>query len=150
EDCRQIGWRRAIDGEAEGHEPLESTLRDRLARVLDAISALVLVEVVRLAVRQQQEQAVPRRLSGQDGTRVTESRTHTRVPVGLEPGHSGPHQTAGRLVERLDGEEVDVRRPAARESQNRMRVTERIEPLEQDDQRLLLDIDDSGAPAHPA
>jgi hypothetical protein len=67
EDRRQVGGRRAIDGEPERHQPLQARLGDGLVGVLDPVAALVLVDVVRLAVRQDQGSRWRPRGDGQEG-----------------------------------------------------------------------------------
>jgi hypothetical protein len=67
-----------IDREAERDQALKAGLGDGLARVLDAVTTLVLVDVVRLAVGEEQEKSVTSRLARQQRADVANA-APTRV-----------------------------------------------------------------------
>src|SRR5690606_27231611 len=56
-----------IDGDAERRHALQAGLRERLARVLEAIAPLVAIAVVGLAVGEQQQEAAVRALAPKRG-----------------------------------------------------------------------------------
>src|SRR5688572_26511643 len=113
EHAVQVARGRAVDGEAEGRDALQARLDHRLTHVLDAVAALVMVDVVRLAVGEQQQQAVADRLAHQQRAGVAQRRADARVALGLERGDAPRHPLAVLLVERLHAAQRDRARAFA-------------------------------------
>ena len=82
--------------------PRAPRLLDRLARVLDRVAALIMVEVVGLAVREQEQEAMALGPGLELGRGVPERRADAGVLAGAQGGDPPAHRSAQGLVEALD------------------------------------------------
>ena len=111
EDVGQVVAALGVHRDAEQPETGPPRLLDRHARVLDGVAALVVVDVVGLAVGQQQQQPVRVRTLVQQRRRVADSRAHAGVAAGLQRLDAADHARVQPLLEILD--RPDVRRAGA-------------------------------------
>ena len=94
EQVRQIFTGALVHRHTEGLQPLLTRLPESMPGILDAVAALVLVEVIRLAVRQQQLQAPTCRLRGKQFRGMSHGRPHAGVITGLDGIDAATHSRA--------------------------------------------------------
>src|SRR5690606_18023593 len=102
EQAGQVVRSLMVDGDAERRDALQARLRERLARVLEAVAALVAVAVVRLAVREQQHEPAVRDLASNRRRGVTQRRAQARELVRLERRDALGETGIERLAEALE------------------------------------------------
>ena len=97
-----------VDDDAVTDWPSGAGLADRHPAVLDAVHALVVVEVVRLAVGQHEEQAALAGAGGQLGGGVADGGAEAGVEAGAEAARCARDGGRHRLVEVLRAQEHPV------------------------------------------
>ena len=99
EHQRQVVGGMPVDGQAERRNALQPRFGDGLAHVFDAVAAVVLVDIVRLAVGEQQQQAMHRRLGHQRGARVADGGAGAGVVLRLQAGDAQRHAVVVAFAE---------------------------------------------------
>ena len=114
-----------------------------LSRVLDAKAAVIMIDVVGLAVREDQQQAMAFGTLGEDLLDVADRGAHAGVGAGpkcCDPAKGG---AAERLVERLDSGNPDMVAFGRGEAPDAEAVAAGLEAVGECRQRLLLDVKDA-------
>src|SRR3954466_13684994 len=83
EQRREIGLRGCVHRDAEGGDAEPARLLHRFAGVLDREAAFVMIDIVRLAVGEDEQQLLALRLTGELGRGVAHRRANPRVIAGL-------------------------------------------------------------------
>jgi len=102
EHVRQIVAGLFVDGDAERNQALAPRFDHRLARVLHAVTSLIQVQVIGLAVGDQQQQLAPLRAGAQQLGSLTDSRAHARVVARLEALDRAARAVVIGLLERFE------------------------------------------------
>src|SRR5690606_40526542 len=116
-----------VDGQAEAVDALQTRFNDGLPRILDAIASVVLILVVRLAVRKKHQASMSRGLAHQQRARMAQRRAETRVALGFERRDALRDRLAVRLIETLDRTDGDTLRTDARERKHIIRFAQAFE-----------------------
>ncbi|MNI69259.1 hypothetical protein D3C73_1249970 [compost metagenome] len=102
EHVRQVRTGFTIDGDAKRRQPLAPGLQHRLAGVFNAVAPLVQIQVIGLAVREQQQQLAPPLAAAQQLGGLADGGPHARVVTRLEPLNAPPGSVVITLIERLE------------------------------------------------
>ena len=92
----------SVDGHGKDPHALTARLLHGAAGVFQREAALIMIDIVRLAVRQDEKQALPVRLLDEFGRGVADGGADTGVIARLQPGDALPDGVAHRLAEILD------------------------------------------------
>src|SRR6185312_6591081 len=77
-----------VDGQAEGVDPVGARLEYRLARILYRVRRKVPIDVVRLPIREDQQQTMTSRLRRELGCRVTNRGAEPGISARVDPGNT--------------------------------------------------------------
>ena len=113
EDTSRIAGRLAIDRQAEHGDALAARLGDRLAGVLHPVRTLVDIDIVWLAVGEDQQEPTSCPFTGERRRRVPNGSAHAGVPIGVERRNPTVDHEGPALVERLQRQHGHVVRPLA-------------------------------------
>ena len=103
EDSRRIAWSLTIHGQTEHVDVLHPRFSDGLPRVLDAVRAFIRVDVVGLAVGQDQQQPAFGELTAERSRRVADRGSDSCVAVRLQCSDPQPPRSPARSVKRFIG-----------------------------------------------
>src|SRR5690554_985758 len=148
-DARQIVRSVAIDREAEGRDPLELCLVDGLSRILNAVTPLILIAIVRLSIREEEQQPMRGRLPHQSGRGVTDRRPNARVLLGLKGADPKRDLPPIRFFKAFDLTDDHRIGPFTRKGEYGPRLAHPIECHADQEERLALDIDDAAMGSNP-
>ena len=128
EDSRQIHRSLTVYRQAEGRQPLQARLHDRLSRIFYSEAALVLVNVVGLAIRKHHQQPVTRVLAAKSRSRMTNRPAQPGRPVRFQPRDPLTHRLPVPFVEILEQAQVHTSGALPGEHQEIVAVAERRRP----------------------
>ena len=110
---------------------------------------LIGIDVVRLAIRQDQQQPALNALARQRGARVSDCRAHPRVPIRVERGNPTPNGGVRSLCEALQAHDRDILGPFTREGRDRVSIAEGVQRLAQHEERFSFNVDDALLTGNP-
>ena len=138
-----------VDGDAEAGQAEGAGFLDGAAGVFDPVAAFVAVEVVGLAVGEDQQETASARLRGEQASRIADGGAHAGVIAGLDGGDAPAHAGAVRLLEVL--QTVNAHRVATtrRETEHAEAIAGRGQALGEEKETIADDIDDACAVVDP-
>src|SRR5215468_8935740 len=104
---------------------------------------LIPIDVVRSSVGENQQEAMPGRLSCESCRRMPNGGAESREAARFERVDAAPHRLATALPELLDGCDLHVRRILAGKRVHGIEIAERIERFAGEEQGDTLEIDDT-------
>ncbi len=141
EEMRDIGARLPVDGDGEDADAGAARLDHRHAGILHGEAALVVVDVVGLAVGQDEQQLAPVGPRLEPHCCMADRGADTGVVAGLQRGDARLDRRPHRLVEALHRLDPDPVAPARGEGQDLVVVAAGGEPMGEDGQCLFLHIE---------
>ena len=138
-----------VDGDAEGLQALAAGLADGVAGVLDAPAALVAVQVVGLAVGEDEQQAATGGLQGQALGRVADAGPQAGVIAGLDGLNPAADRRAIGLAKALEAVNAYRVAAAGAEAEHGETVAGGGQALAEEEQAVADGVDDPAAVVDP-